>query len=318
MDAQLKEEEQALKDVQSFVRKSQERLDRARKSLPQEVYKRIQSKLNDLRHAIRDGKDREMETLQTDISALLGEYVEESQKSVWREYAESIALAIVFALILRGFVIEAFKIPSGSMIPTLIHGDQLFVNKFIYGLRVPFTQSFLLTFKEPERGEVVVFTFPVESARAHLGKQPISRQNCVQLEEKDFIKRVIGTPGDTVELRANRLFLNGSPIESAFLDKKTTGNYQYPHTIQEVEKLGDHEYIAQYKGTSNNFGPIKVKPGHLFVMGDNRDRSADSRCWGQVPRDFVKGRAMFIWWSSYAGEDGTTTYSLDRIGQGIQ
>ena len=175
------------------------------------------------------------------------------QKSVVREYAEAIIIAIVLALFIRTFVIQAFKIPSGSMKPTLLVGDHILVNKFIYGIKLPFTDKILISLSEPERGDVVVFKFPLDTS-------------------KDYIKRVIGLPGDRVELVNKQLLINGQPTED-------------PHASYSMN------------GSMRVFGPVTVPSGHLFVMGDNRDESSDSRVWGFVPRPYLKGKAFLIYWS---------------------
>jgi signal peptidase I len=175
------------------------------------------------------------------------------QKSVVREYAEAIIIAIVLALFIRTFVIQAFKIPSGSMKPTLLVGDHILVNKFIYGIKLPFTDKILVSLSEPERGDVVVFKFPLDT-------------------RKDYIKRVIGLPGDRVQLVNKQLLINGRPTED-------------PHASYSVN------------GSMRMFGPVTVPSGHLFVMGDNRDESSDSRVWGFVPRPYLKGKAFLIYWS---------------------
>lgn len=301
MDSQARTEEQLLKDAQAFVRKNQSRLERGSKEVSDEIYRRVQTKLNELRHAIKENDQKKITTLLESCEQLIEEHLGPEEKSTWREYAESIGLAILFAFVLRGFVIEAFKIPTGSMIPTLLIGDHLFVNKFIYGLRVPFTKKFLVRLEEPVRGDVVVFTFPREEAKAYLSKQPVTQRDCIDQgsleDEKDFIKRIVGVAGDKVELRNNRLIVNDEPVKRTYLDKKTTGNFLYPHWMIESETVEGREYIIRYKGNNSDFGPITVDDGNVFVMGDNRDESSDSRCWGQVPVQNIKGRAMIIWWS---------------------
>ena len=175
------------------------------------------------------------------------------RKSVVREYAEAIIIAIVLALFIRTFVIQAFKIPSGSMKPTLLVGDHILVNKFIYGIKLPFTDKILISLSQPERGDVVVFKFPLDT-------------------QKDYIKRVIGLPGDRVELVDKQLLINGRPTED-------------PHASYSMS------------GSMRMFGPVTVPADHLFVMGDNRDESSDSRVWGFVPRPYLKGKAFLIYWS---------------------
>ena len=175
------------------------------------------------------------------------------RKSVVREYAEAIVIAIILALFIRTFVIQAFKIPSGSMKPTLLVGDHILVNKFIYGIKLPFTDKILISIDEPEKGDVVVFKFPLDT-------------------RKDYIKRVIGLPGDRVELVDKQLLINGRPIED-------------PHASYSLS------------GNMRKYGPVTVPDDHLFVMGDNRDESSDSRVWGFVPRPYLKGKAFLIYWS---------------------
>ena len=180
-------------------------------------------------------------------------------KSTFREYAEAIVMALLLALFIRTFVVQAFKIPSGSMIPTLQIGDHILVNKLAYGVRVPLWGHYLVEFKKPQRGDVVVFIFPEDRT-------------------KDFIKRVVGLPGDTVEIRGKKVYVNGKAIDD-------------PHAYFEGE--GGQVGIQ----IRDDYGPKKVPGNHVFVMGDNRDKSYDSRFWGYVNLDDVKGKAFLIYWS---------------------
>ncbi|OGW13871.1 MAG: signal peptidase I [Nitrospinae bacterium RIFCSPLOWO2_12_FULL_45_22] len=182
------------------------------------------------------------------------------KKSVYREYLEALAYAIVLALFIRAFVVQAFKIPSGSMIPTLQIGDHILVNKFIYGIKIPFTDKKLFTFKEPKRGDIIVFRYPGD-------------------EDRDFIKRAIGLPGDTIEIRDKQVSINGKPLKE-------------PYAI-----FNEHNILGNSGYSRDNYGPVKIPPHHLFVMGDNRDNSMDSRFWGFLDESKVKGRAFIIYWS---------------------
>jgi signal peptidase I len=188
----------------------------------------------------------------------------ERKKSIVREYAESIIIAILLALLIRAFVIQAFKIPSGSMKPTLLVGDHILVNKFIYGvkLRIPFTalNYTLIPISSPKRNDVVVFIFPKET-------------------NKDFIKRVIGLPGDTVQIKNKQVYINNQPMEDLH------GTHSDQRIIPEMEQPRD------------NTGPLVVPPGMIFVMGDNRDESYDSRFWGFVDQKLILGQAFIIYWS---------------------
>ena len=181
---------------------------------------------------------------------------QERWRTLW-EYAESIAIALVLALFIRTFVVQAFKIPSGSMIHTLLIGDHILVNKMAYTVRNPITRALWLRTGRIHRGDVIVFIFPEDRS-------------------KDFIKRVIGLPGDIVEVRRKRVYVNGRP----FPDPPGV-QYTDPRIIDRRD----------------NYGPVKVPAGHLFVMGDNRDQSYDSRFWGFVPIKDVKGKAFLIYWS---------------------
>ncbi len=178
------------------------------------------------------------------------------KKNAWRENIEAILIAIVIALFIRTFVVQAFKIPSGSMLETLQIGDQILVNKFIYGVKIPFTGGkVLIPFKEPEKGDIVVFEYPEDPS-------------------KDFIKRVVAVEGDTVSIVDKQLYVNGKPV-------------------------ADEPY-AQYSTLpthADNMKEIVVPEDKLFVMGDNRDNSHDSRFWGFVDLSAVKGEAFMIYWS---------------------
>ncbi|MCL5277124.1 MAG: signal peptidase I [Deltaproteobacteria bacterium] len=185
---------------------------------------------------------------------------EKRKKGIVREYAEAFATAIVLALIIRAFVIQAFKIPSGSMEPTLLIGDHILVNKFIYGMHVPFTNDVVLPVRAPERGNVIVFEYPKD-------------------ESIDFIKRVIGLPGDRLQIIDKRVYING---------KELSEPYAYH---------GDPEILPAAESPRDNFGPITVPKGEYFMMGDNRDFSNDSRFWGFVDRDLILGQADIIYFS---------------------
>lgn len=185
---------------------------------------------------------------------------DENKKSALRENVEAIVIAVILALFIRTFVVQAFKIPSGSMKPTLQIGDHILVNKFIYGVKIPFVDATLVPIKDPRRGDIIVFKFPEEP-------------------DKDFIKRVVGVAGDVVEGRDKKIYVNG---------KRQAHDYAVntdPHIVPGSLQPRD------------NFGPVTVPEGMLFVMGDNRDHSYDSRFWGFVTLDAVKGKAFIIYWS---------------------
>ncbi len=192
-------------------------------------------------------------------------------KSKIKEYVEAIIIAILIALFIRTFVVQAFKIPSGSMKPTLQIGDHLLVNKFIYGIKIPYMRKTLIPISEPERGDIVVFIYPLDRT-------------------KDFIKRVIGVGGDVIEIKNKKIFLNGSPYNDKY--GVYTDNLILPSSIQ----------------PRDNFGPVKVPKGNIFVMGDNRDHSYDGRFWGFVKLKDVMGKAFIIYWS-WNGNDHSVRWN---------
>jgi signal peptidase I len=182
------------------------------------------------------------------------------KKGLIREYAESIIIAILLALVIRTYLVQAFKIPSGSMEDTLAIGDHLLVSKFIYGTKIPFVDKRALTIRDPRQGDVIVFEYPEDPS-------------------KDFIKRVVGVPGDVVEGKDKKVFVNGK-------------QYENPHEVHKEKDI-----IPKEMNPRDTFGPVTVPENSYFVMGDNRDRSYDSRFWKFVRRDQIKGLAFIKYWS---------------------
>jgi signal peptidase I len=181
-------------------------------------------------------------------------------KSKIREFAEGIIAAVLIALLITTFVVKMYKIPSRSMVPTLLVGDQLVVNKFIYGIKIPYLRNTILPITDPQRGDIVVFIYP-------------------QDRSLDFIKRVIGIGGDTIEIQDKKIFINGKVFTDSigiYSDKMI-----YPGSFQ----------------PRDNFGPVTIPKNSLFVMGDNRDESMDSRFWGFVDLKDVQGKAFMLYWS---------------------
>ena len=182
------------------------------------------------------------------------------KKSVWRENIEAILVAVVIALFIRTFVVQAFKIPSGSMKQTLQIGDHILVNKFVYGIKIPYLRKTIIPIKTPKREDIVVFKYPVDP-------------------NKDFIKRVIGIPGDVIEIRDKQLYVNGEQVSHEF------------------SVYSDPRILPAHSRPRDNMGPITVPERSLFVMGDNRDESFDSRFWGFVDYKALNGKAFIIYWS---------------------
>lgn len=206
------------------------------------------------------------------------------KKSVAREYLESVVVAVILALFIRTFVVQAFKIPTGSMETNLLIGDHLLVNKLVYSPSFGSLEDHLLAKKPIARGHVVVFKFPEDPTR-------------------DFIKRVVGLPGETVEIRDKTVYIDGRPLDEP-----------YVHFLEPPLARNDPEYGLRSEGLRDHWGPQVVPAGHVFVLGDNRDNSRDSRFWGFLPLDQVKGRALMVYWSYEASrEEYHRTGYLDWI-----
>jgi len=187
-------------------------------------------------------------------------------KSKVRENIEALVIAVILALFIRAFVVQAFKIPSGSMKNTLLIGDYILVNKFIYGVKIPFTEITVIPIKDPQKGDIIVFKFPEDPS-------------------KDFIKRVVAVGGDTVEIRDKKVYVNGAVQVNK-------------HAIYSDPRLFDDPRIYPAELLKrDNLAPLKIPEGKLFVMGDNRDESNDSRFWGLVDVSAVRGKAFIIYWS---------------------
>jgi len=189
-----------------------------------------------------------------------------NRKPWYREWSEALIVAVVLALIIRTFLFQAFKIPSGSMLNTLLIGDHLLVNKFIYGTHLPFSDQRFLVIRSPQRGDVIVFEFPGDEDKPYF-------------QRRDFIKRLIGEPGDKIEIRDKKVYVN---------DKL----YDIPQALHK-----DSQLVPAIASPRDFAGPIFVPKGKYFVMGDNRDYSYDSRFWGFVPDKKIKGLAFVKYWS---------------------
>jgi signal peptidase I len=191
-----------------------------------------------------------------------GEY----RKSTVREYFESICVAVILALFVRTFVVQAFKIPTGSMENNLLIGDHLLVNKFVFAPTLTRVEDVLLPIDPIRRGDIAVFKYPEEP-------------------ERDFIKRVIALPGETIEVKNKRVYIDGNALDEP-----------YVHYLEPPGENGEDDERAGFD-VRRQYGPVTVPPGHYFMMGDNRDNSQDSRYWGFLPRGYVKGKALFVYFS---------------------
>ncbi|MDR1777495.1 MAG: signal peptidase I [Desulfovibrio sp.] len=198
----------------------------------------------------------------------------QKKKSVLREYLEALIVALALAFFIRTFLVQAFKIPSESMLSTLMVGDHLLASKCVYGVTIPFTDFRIYQGEDPARGDIIIFEYPRDPS-------------------VDYIKRVIGVPGDVIEVRNKQLIRNGQPVKESYT------RFTNPKQIEPVR---------------DNFGPVTVPEGKYFVMGDNRDNSLDSRFWGFVDRRAIRAKAWRIYWSW----EGIQNIRLDRIGKLIR
>jgi signal peptidase I len=205
-------------------------------------------------------------------------------KSTVREYVESVIVAVILALFIRTFVVQAYKIPTGSMENNLLIGDHLLVNKFIVGPTLSSLERTLLPIATIKRGDVLVFKYPEDPGR-------------------DFIKRVIGLPGETLELRDKKVSINGKPLDEP-----------YVHFLEPPGLSSPFREVTSYD-VRERYGPVTVPADHYFVMGDNRDNSQDSRYWGFLPRDYIKGKAVVIYWSY---DSGSEDYHEETTGETLK
>jgi signal peptidase I len=264
------------------------RLRRGRFRLEPDVQLEIRAAIALLREAAAAPDRPTIEDAIERLGRLVDAHLAFARKSRVREYAEAVGGAVFLALFLRAFVVEAFTIPSGSMIPTLQVGDDIFVAKGSYGLRIPLTERAFVTWSRPHRGDVVVFSHPTDG--------------------QDIIKRVIGIGGDTVALRRDTLYVNGVAVPSTRLGgpciyrdyREMERRWEERACQARTETLSSRQYMVYTapEAHQRDFGPLRIPHGEVFVMGDHRDDSNDSRYFGTVPVPLIKGRALFVWWSS--------------------
>lgn len=292
-----------LDDAERIIEKHR---DVIKRNVPAASREDLRTALDDLREAMnkKSFDAKQFDDALDKASRLVSRHLGRWQKGELREYAESIGIAVGVALLLRAFVVEAFKIPSGSMLPTLQIQDHIFVNKFAYGPHIPLTKSRVWTSMPPKRGDVMVFEYPDPNPNN---------------PRQDFIKRVIAIPGDTLEVVGGHPIINGWNVPNC-----RVGTYDFYEGDRNytsrgelfVEYLGEYSYLTIFEEDrfDGRQGPYHVAPGEVWVLGDNRNNSQDSRAWnggkgGGAPFENIKGRALFVWMSF--GADGGVTW--DRL-----
>jgi signal peptidase I len=275
-------------EAKQLVGETKRILKKKRYRIPESVAATMMSSVAEVEAARKGNVFERLRLAIVDLDGKMDQYLAFARKSAARQYAESIGLALGVALLLRAFVVEAFQIPSGSMIPTLEVGDHIFVSKFSYAVGIPFTNAKIALLGTPKRGDIIVFKYPPD-------------------QSVDYIKRVVGLPGETIEVRHNEVFIDGRPMAREHVPGPCVSN-DGPGFDGEDDRHDCEVWLEHLDGKTHvthqdprldpsDYGPAKVPQGHFFAMGDNRDNSRDSRVWGFVPYELIKGRALIVWWS---------------------
>jgi signal peptidase I len=285
----LSNESQIRSKAKQLISTTRSLLEKNASKIKPQVAELIRERLSQTEDALRNGDSRDLTARTEELQRIVDDHLSKFKKSGLRQNIESLIIAIALALFIRTFIVQPFKIPSGSMIPTLLIGDHLLVSKFIYGTEIPFTDKRILPLSNIKRGDVIVFTYP-------------NYENDPSKKGVDYIKRVIGVPGDSIDVRGRNLYINGEEIPLKFL-----GDFQDERSGMEYDEyqenlLGKKHLVMYMKGKEatekGSYLPVaKVPQGRVFVMGDNRDNSQDSRFWGYVPIENIAGRAFIIHWS---------------------
>lgn len=303
-------ESKARNRAKQSISQTQTLLDKNSSKISPESAAVINKRIAVLEMALAGGDTEDIIRKTSDLEGASRDYLSRFAKSKLRQNVEALVFAVALALLIRTFVFQPFKIPSGSMIPTLLVGDHLLVNKFIYGTKIPFTDKVIFPIEKIKRGDVIVFTYP--------NTEHDPSKNGIY-----YIKRVVGVPGDRIDLDGRQLVINGQKVPLEF-----TGSYVDERNGEQFDEYGEdlfgykHTAIFRKGRESTNKGsfiPVSVVPeGYVFVMGDNRDNSQDSRFWGFVPVENIAGKAFLIHWSwDFDSPDIQNKVRWNRILSGI-
>jgi len=303
-------EYKATKKAKELIKETKQVLEKNRSKIAPDVVSIVEQRIANLERALSSKNHQDITTATNDLEVASSDYLSKYKKSKLRQNVEALAFAIILALIIRTFVFQPFKIPSGSMIPTLLVGDHLLVNKFVYGTKIPFTDIEIFPLEKIQRGDVIVFTYP-------------NNENDRSKNGLYYIKRVVGLPGDYIDLNGRNLVVNGEEIPLEYI-----GNYSDARNSEQFDEykedlFGEDHTVIFRKGKENtnrgSYIPVnKVPEGSVFVMGDNRDNSQDSRFWGFVPIENIAGKAFLIHWSwDFGNPDLFNKVRWDRLLSGI-
>jgi signal peptidase I len=252
-----------------------------------EIARLIKEKLGQTELAISNGNVSEIKLTTDELASINKEHLAKFGKSKLRQNVEALLFAVVLALVIRTFIVQPFKIPSGSMIPTLLVGDHLLVSKFLYGTKIPFSDKVVLPVREIKHGDVIVFRYP-------------NNEHDPSKTGLHYIKRVVGLPGDKVDVDGRNLIINGEEVPLTFVGSYQDERFGTEYDKYQEDLLGKKHIVIYEQGreyTQRGNLPVVVPPGHVFVMGDNRDNSQDSRFWGFVPIHDIEGEAFITHWS---------------------
>lgn len=303
-------EYKAAKKAKEIIKETKLVLKKNRSKISPDVVSIIEQKVGNLERALSSQNYQDILKTTEDLEIASSDYLSKYKKSKLRQNIEALAFAIILALIIRTFVFQPFKIPSGSMIPTLLVGDHLLVNKFVYGTKIPFTDIEIFPIEEIKRGDVIVFTYP-------------NNENDQSKNGLYYIKRVIGLPGDDIDLNGRKLVVNGEEVPLEYIGDYSDARNSEQFDEYKEDLFGEDHTVIFRKGKENtnrgSYIPVtKVPEGSVFVMGDNRDNSQDSRFWGFVPIENIAGKAFLIHWSwDFGNPDLVNKVRWDRILSGI-